>query len=146
MTVLGFVKVEVAATEVEDRNWGQAELVWNLRLRAKCFGSDIYLHHDKSLMPQNPPAWSAWNFLGTTQHASKASAELNKIQGKRAIWFSGAYQGYGFHEDGLKAGIAAADNVLEADYILLRNPKHMVPSLMEYGVQLRVARFLNNYI
>ncbi|WOK95387.1 hypothetical protein Cni_G04094 [Canna indica] len=156
--------------------------------------SDIYLHHDKSLMPQNPSAWSAWNFLGTMQHgvcvtywlnllqnlgstelpflvtlnpphipkqtllkwrtshpfpsvaASKASAELNRIQGKRAIWFSGAYQGYGFHEDGLKAGIAAANNVLEADYILLRNPKYMVPSLKEYGARLLVTKFLNNYI
>lgn len=58
--------------------------------------------------------------------ASKASLELETIQGKRGIWFCGAYQGmqswqfklemqvicelnvdicfvgYGFHEDGLK--------------------------------------------
>nr|CAD1840899.1 unnamed protein product [Ananas comosus var. bracteatus] len=34
--------------------------------------------------------------------ASKASLELNQIQGKRGIWFCGAYQGRGFHEDGLK--------------------------------------------
>ncbi|KAF5481425.1 hypothetical protein F2P56_002076 [Juglans regia] len=34
--------------------------------------------------------------------ASKASLELDHIQGKRGIWFCGAYQGYGFHEDGLK--------------------------------------------
>ncbi|KAH9764135.1 Amino oxidase domain-containing protein [Citrus sinensis] len=34
--------------------------------------------------------------------ASKASLELGHIQGRRGIWFRGAYQGYGFHEDGLK--------------------------------------------
>ncbi|KAH9681823.1 Amino oxidase domain-containing protein [Citrus sinensis] len=34
--------------------------------------------------------------------ASKASLELDHIQGKRGIWFCEAYQGYGFHEDGLK--------------------------------------------
>ncbi|KAL6971246.1 cyclopropane-fatty-acyl-phospholipid synthase [Sarracenia purpurea var. burkii] len=103
--------------------------------------SDIFLHHDKNLMPQNPAAWSAWNFLGTmdnkacltywlnvlqnidekklpylvtlnppripehtllkwsTGHpipsvaASKASLELDHVQGKRGIWFCGAYQG-----------------------------------------------------
>ncbi|KAF6135749.1 hypothetical protein GIB67_028605 [Kingdonia uniflora] len=111
--------------------------------------SDAYLHHDKSLMPQNPTTWSAWNFVGTTDKkvcltywlnvlqvitrflllkcitetelpllvtlnppikpentlliwstshpfpsvtASKASLELNAIQGKRGIWFCGAYQ------------------------------------------------------
>ncbi|KAK8548663.1 hypothetical protein V6N12_061572 [Hibiscus sabdariffa] len=103
---------------------------------------DIYLHRDKNLMPKNPAAWSAWNFLGSTtdkkvcvtywlnvlqnlgqtslpflvtvdpdytpQHtllkwrrgrlvpsvaATKASLELDRIQGKRGIWFCGAYQG-----------------------------------------------------
>ncbi|KAI9196253.1 hypothetical protein LWI28_022318 [Acer negundo] len=123
--------------------------------------SDIFLHRDKHFMPQNPAAWSAWNFLGskdgkvcltywlnvlqnlgetglpflvtlnpdhtpkhtllkwTTGHpvpsvtASKASLELDHIQGKRGIWFCGAYQGYGFHEDGLKSGLIAAHDFLD---------------------------------
>jgi cyclopropane-fatty-acyl-phospholipid synthase len=37
--------------------------------------------------------------------AAKASLELHRIQGKRGLWFCGAYQGYGFHEDGLKGGV-----------------------------------------
>ncbi|KAG6536223.1 hypothetical protein ZIOFF_001273 [Zingiber officinale] len=78
--------------------------------------------------------------------ASKASLKLENIQGKRRIWFSGAYQGYGFHEDGLKAGVAVANNVLNNDIVLLRNPKHMVPSLMECGARFLVTRFLANYI
>lgn len=156
--------------------------------------SDIYLHRDKNLMPQNPAAWSAWNFLGTntngvcltywlnvlqnlgstelpflvtlnppsipkhtalkwsTSHpvpsiaASKASIELDKIQGKRGIWFCGAYHGYGFHEDGLKAGRVAANSFLGKEYNPLRNPTHMVPSLMETGARFIVARFLERYI
>jgi hypothetical protein len=36
--------------------------------------------------------------------AAKASLDLHRIQGKRGLWFCGAYQGYGFHEDGLKVG------------------------------------------
>ncbi|XP_058210378.1 uncharacterized protein LOC131322860 isoform X3 [Rhododendron vialii] len=156
--------------------------------------SDIFLHHDKKFMPQNPAAWSAWNFLGTmdkkacltywlnvlqniretelpylvtlnpsctpdhtllkwsTGHpvpsvaASKASIELDLIQGRRGIWFCGAYQGYGFHEDGLKAGLVAAHGMLQKGCAVLNNPKHMVPSLMETGARLFVTRFLGQYI
>ncbi|CAL5347478.1 hypothetical protein CsSME_00033801 [Camellia sinensis var. sinensis] len=156
--------------------------------------SDVFLHRDKNLMPKNPAAWSAWNFLGTmdnkvcvtywlnvlqnlgetglpylvtlnpshtpkhtllkwsTGHpfpsvaASKASFELDHIQGKRGIWFCGAYQGYGFHEDGLKAGLVAAHGMLGKSCAVLNNPKHMVPSLIETGARLFVTRFLGQYI
>ncbi|CAA0823147.1 Cyclopropane-fatty-acyl-phospholipid synthase [Striga hermonthica] len=156
--------------------------------------SDIYVHHDKSLMPKNPAAWSAWNFLGTkdekvyitywlnavqniddkglpffstlnppyepentllkwsTSHpipsvaATKASAELDSIQGKRRIWFCGAYQGYGFHEDGLKAGVRAANSLLRKDFTLQQNPKYMTPSWSEAGARLLVTRFLKQFI
>jgi uncharacterized protein len=33
---------------------------------------------------------------------------MNHIQGTRGLWFCGAWGGYGFHEDGLKSGIAVA--------------------------------------
>ena len=33
---------------------------------------------------------------------------LNRIQGKDNLWFSGAWMGRGFHEDGLKSGLSAA--------------------------------------
>ncbi|KAI5649663.1 hypothetical protein M9H77_35668 [Catharanthus roseus] len=156
--------------------------------------SDIYLHRDKNLMPQNPAAWSSWNFLGTvdnkvcvtywlnilqnievtelpylvtlnpphkpdhtllkwtTSHpvpsvaASKASSLLHCIQGKRGIWFCGAYQGYGFHEDGLKAGKVAAESLLKKSCTLLENPKHMVPSWTETGARVLVTRFLKSFI
>ncbi|XP_027164566.1 uncharacterized protein LOC113764778 [Coffea eugenioides] len=156
--------------------------------------SDIFLHRDKNFMPQNPAAWSAWNFLGTVDNkvgvtywlnilqnlgetglpylvslnpphtpentllrwstghpvpsvaASKASTRLNDIQGKRGIWFCGAYQGYGFHEDGLKAGTVAAQSLLRKSCTILCNPKHMVPSWTETGARLLVTKFLNGFI
>lgn len=156
--------------------------------------SDIYLHHDINFMPQNPVAWSAWNFLGsidnrlcltywlnvlqninetslpflvtlnpphqphnmllkwTTGHpvpsvaATKASLDLDNIQGTRGIWFCGAYQGYGFHEDGLKAGMLAAQGLLGKSFSILTNPKQMVPSLIEAAAGLFVTRFLRQFI
>ncbi|KAA3485366.1 cyclopropane-fatty-acyl-phospholipid synthase family protein [Gossypium australe] len=78
--------------------------------------------------------------------ATKASLELDRIQGKRGIWFCGAYLGYGFHEDGLKAGMIAANGLLGKSCNILSNPKHMVPSLMETGARLFVTRFLSHFI
>ena len=36
-------------------------------------------------------------------------AEIGGIQGQRRTWFCGSYCGYGFHEDGLSAGLAVAE-------------------------------------
>lgn len=41
--------------------------------------------------------------------AMAAQKELWKIQGHRHTWFCGAYWGSGFHEDGIQAGLAAAE-------------------------------------
>ncbi|KAJ6689220.1 hypothetical protein OIU85_005604 [Salix viminalis] len=156
--------------------------------------SDIFLHRDKTLMPQNSAAWSALNFLGSTDNkvcltywlnviqnidekgmpflvtlnpnhapdhtllkwstghpvpsvaASKALLELDHIQGKRRIWFCGAYQGHGFHEDGLKSGMVASHGLLGSSCAILRNPKHMAPSMLETGARHFVTRFLGQYI
>ncbi len=40
--------------------------------------------------------------------AVSAQALLPTIQGKRGLWFAGAWCGYGFHEDGLKSALRVA--------------------------------------
>lgn len=40
--------------------------------------------------------------------AIAAQAGLSAIQGAERLWFAGAWTGYGFHEDGLKSGLAVA--------------------------------------
>ncbi|MFZ6766797.1 NAD(P)/FAD-dependent oxidoreductase [Undibacterium sp. Di26W] len=44
--------------------------------------------------------------------AVRAQSQLKNIQGKRNIWFAGAWTGYGFHEDGLKSGLRVAECLL----------------------------------
>jgi predicted NAD/FAD-binding protein len=45
--------------------------------------------------------------------AVAAQSRLPHIQGRRHIWFAGAWTGYGFHEDGLKSGLAVAEALLK---------------------------------
>jgi uncharacterized protein len=40
--------------------------------------------------------------------AAAAQRLFPKIQGVNRVWFAGAWQGYGFHEDGLRAGLRVA--------------------------------------
>ncbi len=44
-------------------------------------------------------------------NAMRSQRSLWKLQGRRKTWFCGSYFGYGFHEDGLQAGLAVAEDI-----------------------------------
>lgn len=77
------------------------------------------IDHDKPLFVSlNPPFAPAPELtFGTylcdhpqfTAAAFAAQKRLPEIQGHRHTWFCGAWTGYGFHEDGLRSGLAVAD-------------------------------------
>jgi len=43
--------------------------------------------------------------------AMRAQQALWSLQGRQRTWFCGAYFGSGFHEDGLQAGLAVAEQL-----------------------------------
>ncbi|CAN1563913.1 COG2907 Predicted NAD/FAD-binding protein [Rhabdaerophilaceae bacterium] len=43
--------------------------------------------------------------------AISAQSALSTIQGRQSIYFAGAWTAYGFHEDGLRSGLAAAEKL-----------------------------------
>ena len=45
--------------------------------------------------------------------AIQAQSQLPQLQGQQYTYFCGAWAGYGFHEDGLKSGLAAANALLK---------------------------------
>lgn len=67
-----------------------------------------------TLNPAEPPREDLTFHHYTYDHpqfdaaAEAAVRSLKRIQGKDGIWFAGAWMGRGFHEDGLKSGLAAA--------------------------------------
>ena len=46
--------------------------------------------------------------------AIRAQAQVPALQGQQHTWYCGAWTGYGFHEDGLQSGYAAAQALLAA--------------------------------
>jgi uncharacterized protein len=46
--------------------------------------------------------------------AIRAQQQVDALQGQQHTWFCGAWTGYGFHEDGLKSGLAVAEQLLAA--------------------------------
>ena len=48
--------------------------------------------------------------------AIRAQSHIQSLQGQQHTWFCGAWTGYGFHEDGLKSGYAAAQSLLSASH------------------------------
>ncbi|NOU05987.1 MAG: FAD-dependent oxidoreductase [Hyphomicrobiaceae bacterium] len=75
--------------------------------------SDLFvsLNPDQALLPEKVIATFDYAHPMFDQSAMRAQRELWRLQGQRQTWYCGSYFGYGFHEDGLQAGLAAAEAI-----------------------------------
>ncbi len=64
----------------------------------------VSLNPARPIDPSQVISRHAWAHPVFDQAAVKAQRELASIQGSAHVWFAGAWAGYGFHEDGLRAG------------------------------------------
>lgn len=86
---------------------------WMNSLQNLATHKDVFV----TLNPQHPPQAEAMIQHFDYQHpifsvqAMQAQEALWSMQGRRRTWFCGAYFGAGFHEDGLQAGLAVAEQL-----------------------------------
>ena len=87
--------------------------------RLQSLGGDAQLS-----VSMNPPAGRIdpstvllerdWSHPLYTFRTLEAQRLIGGIQGRRSTWYAGAHLGYGFHEDGCRAGYEAADAIIAA--------------------------------
>jgi predicted NAD/FAD-binding protein len=89
---------------------------WLNRLQPLPFSQDVFvsLNPVRPIDPDLVMAEFSYAHPVFDLPAIQAQSEMAGLQGGQHTWFAGAWMGYGFHEDGLKAGRAAAAGVLEA--------------------------------
>ncbi len=86
---------------------------WMNKLQPLATGTDYFV----TLNPVRPVAAGAEIQRFQYRHpmfdaaALAAQLKLPALQGRNNIWLAGSYFGYGFHEDGAEAGLAAAEDI-----------------------------------
>jgi predicted NAD/FAD-binding protein len=69
--------------------------------------SDILVTLNPEVPPSPSTTQAVYNYRHPLYNARMiaAQSQLEKIQGKRGVWYTGAWTGYGFHEDGFSSGM-----------------------------------------
>ncbi|MEO0543100.1 MAG: FAD-dependent oxidoreductase [Pseudomonadota bacterium] len=83
---------------------------WMNRLQNIDNNFPLFVTLNPTREPADGTVFGEWSFSHPQfdANAMAAQAALPQIQGHRNTWFAGAWTGYGFHEDGLKSGLAVA--------------------------------------
>jgi predicted NAD/FAD-binding protein len=86
---------------------------WMNRLQSLPTTRDLFVTLNPSREPdaESTVARIAYDHPVFDTAALGAQRELWQLQGARRTWFCGAYFGSGFHEDGLQAGLAVAEEL-----------------------------------
>jgi predicted NAD/FAD-binding protein len=80
------------------------------KLQPLPFKTPVFLSLNPLEQPDAARILAEFNYTHPVFDARAIAAQrrLPSVQGKRGVWFAGAWSGYGFHEDGLKSGLSVA--------------------------------------
>jgi predicted NAD/FAD-binding protein len=88
---------------------------WLNQLQPLPFRDDVIVSLNPVRAPRPETVLGRYEYAHPVFDLSAVAAQrrLGEIQGLHHVWFCGAWAGYGFHEDGLKSGLAVARGLLE---------------------------------
>lgn len=86
---------------------------WMNRLQPLATAKNYFvtLNPDRPVDPATEVARFNYQHPVFDNEAMRLQKELWSLQGRNRLWFAGSYFGYGFHEDGLQAGLAVAEEL-----------------------------------
>ena len=71
----------------------------------------VTLNPPREISPDKVLYQTTYTHPWYTARSQVTHARLPEIQGNGGVWWAGAWCGYGFHEDGLKSGLAAVQGI-----------------------------------
>lgn len=118
-----------ALMPVRERVWSSWNYISDGRADNRRFCVSYWMNRLQSLDPRHPlfvtlnpirdprPGTVRGEYRYThplfDEAALRAQSDLWSLQGQQRTWFCGSYFGYGFHEDALQAGLAAAEDAAD---------------------------------
>ena len=89
---------------------------WLNRLQPLPFTEPVLVTLNPTAPPREDLTLGVFDYAHPVFDAGAVAAQrrLPTLQGVRNTWFAGAWTGYGFHEDGLKSGLAVAGALIAA--------------------------------
>ena len=84
---------------------------WMNRLQSIPNDTPLFVSLNPGIAPDPALVHGTYNYNHPVfdDAAFRAQRDIDQIQGAGGIWYAGAWLGYGFHEDGLRAGLRVAN-------------------------------------
>ena len=101
-----FLSPEVA----KDVNGASSVTYWMNRLQGIDIKTPVFVSLNPITEPNPSSVYTEFNYAHPifNRESFGARDEIDQIQGEGGVWYAGAWLGYGFHEDGLTAGLRVA--------------------------------------
>ena len=126
----------ISSGAAKDLNGAASVTYWMNRLQGINLKTPVFVSLNPLSEPHPESVYKEFNYAHPifTGESFRAQQAIDKIQGEGGVWYAGAWLGYGFHEDGLTAGLRVA-NALGAMPSWARN----IPPGLPETVPLRAA-------